>query len=163
MRKAVGFIVVTAGAPLVALAIGVPAAWAAPSGNGASVSINDTTHGSPNSSSTAFSFPSGISKPNVAVAVNGSEAQALGRNGAGGNTAIAINNSSASAAVGSNNTAIAINNSRANAAGGDATATAINNSRAIAIYNGTATAVCGGNATAGPGQTVTSNGGTCGK
>jgi hypothetical protein len=168
MRKAVGFIAVTGGAPLVALAIGAPTAWAAPTtgstGNGASVSINGNMHGSPNSSSTAFSSPPGISKPNVAVAVNGSNAQAISRLGNGGSTAIAINNSSAAAFAGSNNTAVAINNSHAIAAGGeDSTATAINNSSATALHNGTATATCGGSATADNGQTVTSNGGSCGK
>ena len=128
MKKAVvGFIAVTAGAPLAALAIGAPTAWAAPSGNGASVSINGTTHGSPNSDSYTFSTQSWGPKPNISVAVNGSSALT----NAAGNKAIATNGSFAEAGNGSNNTT---------------------------------KAVCGGSAVAlAGGQTVTSNGGTCGK
>jgi hypothetical protein len=174
MRKAVGFIAVIAGAPLVALAIGAPTAWAAPStGNGASVSINGTPHGSPNSSSMASSTPSSGSKPNIAVAVNGSYANSVDGTG---NKAIAVNGSRATAGVGDNNTATAINTSTASAGelgfrggGSNNTARATNGSYAIAggIHSfsdsNTATATCGGNADATGGTTVTSNGGTCGK
>ena len=178
MRKAVGFIALTAGAPLVALAIGSPAAWAAPStgssgstGHGATVSINGTTHGSPNSTPTfVLSTPSTGSKPNIAISVNspGSGVQATepGLPGSG-NRAIAINspNAEALAVSGSNNTALVVNGFDATAVGGNNTATAINGSIAQAGgSNNTATAKCGGVAqTFGNGTTLTSNGHACGK
>jgi hypothetical protein len=151
VKKSVGLIGVTAAAPLVALAIGAPTAWAAPStGNGATVSINGTTHGSPHSSSSAISFPSTGSQPNRAVAVNGSSATA----GIGsGNTAMAVNGSSAQAGIGNNNTATAINGSVAQAGVGNTnTATAINGSFAQAGMGTTNTATAINNSMASAGQ-----------
>ena len=184
MRKAVGFIAVTAAAPLVALAVGAPTAWATPSGHGASVSINGVTHGSPNSSSTATSTPSTSSKPNIAVAVNGSTAAAGFGDPGSGNKAIATNGSHANAGFFSNNTAVAkkggvVNcacgvtgdptsggntatatgaGSVVNAIGTNNTATTVNGGLADALgTNNTATATNGGTAIAGNGDPDSNN------
>jgi hypothetical protein len=155
---------VCVGAPLLALGVAAPTAWAAPpTDNGATVSINGnpvTSH----TGSTAMSTQSTGSKPNIAVAVNGG--YSIAANGSGsGNRAVAVNNSFAAAGqlVASNNTATAINNSSANAGIGanDNTARAINNSLASTVPNSdnnTATATCGGNASANGGTKVTSRG-----
>jgi hypothetical protein len=156
MKKPVGIIAVTAGVPLAVLAIAAPTAWAAPSGNGASVSINGTPHGSPNATfpTVADSTQSTGPQPNIAVAVNGSFAAAVGAPSSG-NKAIAVNGSHAQTATGdsSNNSAIAIN-------GSTAVAGAVTSG---SDSNNTARAVCGGHATATGGVTKTNNGGACGK
>ena len=111
MRKAVGFIAVTAGAPLVAVAIGAPTAWAAPSGNagGASVSINGTPHGSPNTTASAVAEPITTGKaPNVAVAIGSSTADPSSARvfSSSGSQAIAIGGSGTIVENGSNDTAV---------------------------------------------------------
>jgi hypothetical protein len=184
-------IAVCVGAPLLALGIGAaPSAWAAPGDHGATVNINgDLKHTS--AGSTADSTPSTGTKPNIAVAVNGSRAAAT--DGAG-LRAIAVNSSDAAAVLGTNNTATAINNSIAvtSTPGSNNTARAINygsarvqedpifprpvdNSTAIALNgapgnlsrafalrsDATAIATCGGGAVARSG-TVIGTGDACG-
>jgi hypothetical protein len=143
MRRFAYAAVVCAGAPVLALGFGAtPAAWAAPGDHGASVSINgDVKH---QGSGTAISDPSSSTgAPNIAVAVNGSGAFAVG---GPGNRAIAVNGSTAQAG-GTDNSATAINNSGADAVGTGNTALATcsggPSNAAFAFGTGTTTTIHG--------------------
>jgi hypothetical protein len=190
VKRSTLFMAASAAAPLLALSVGAPTAAATPpSASGASVSID----GSPkvtSTGSTAVSYPSseGRGTHNIAIAVNGGDATALG----GGNRAIAINGRSyAIVSGGATSSGLAVNGgkvqvyessgSSAKALNGaktgkpsytliqfadDSTATAINFLSYAEAYGGTnltARATCGGVAFAHSGNpTDTSHGDYCG-
>jgi hypothetical protein len=177
MRKAAIFVAVCTGGPLLALVVGTPVGSAAPNDpHGATVSINgETKH---TGTGLAFTDQSTGNAPNVAVALNGGPATAIGGSGnravsinageavaLGGNDnhATAINGASSALAVwGNNNRAIAINDSQAQAGGTGIISnpplpgsTFANNDSAIAVNGAKASAVGADN------QTVICHGGSC--
>ena len=121
MDNTIKFVAVCVAAPVVALGVGAPAAWASPStsgDHGATVSINGVTkHQGPAS---AFAAPSSGPAPNVAIAVGQSpfdRSSAVVFGPGSGNKAIAIKGGSALVQNGSNNTAVATGNNPAIAVG----------------------------------------------
>jgi hypothetical protein len=169
MRTSVKFLAVCAGAPAVALYVGAPAAWAAPST--AAHVTQQTTHASLSVSAGGHTLvqvgnesKATTTGPSLAVAFNrpgaeGSTADANGR----GNLVMAGNDSSASATgnsnmvlavnksdadvTGNSNMVLAVNKSDADVTGNFNMVRAIDNSHAeVTGNNNMATALCGGSA-----------------